>query len=256
MPEASNSLSFWHRRYQHQAGWTAALRAHAYTVAALSAAGRVLEVGSGTGVVSADLQARTSGKVFGAEIEPASTRFAARASPGPSYTVSDGAHLPFAASSFEIVATHFLLLWVKEPASILSEAVRVTRPGGWVLCMAEPDYGGRVDYPDSLANLGRLQAHALQAQGANPYIGRRIRAILGDAGLTEVTAGVMGMDRLGEPSEEALRSEWETMAADLRGLVSEVELEEWRKADLEAWRSGRRVLFVPTFYAFGRKPQR
>jgi SAM-dependent methyltransferase len=254
VPEAARSLSFWHRRYQLQAEWTAPLRAHAYALSELEGASRVLEIGSGTGVISTDLQAHTKGSAFGVEIDPPTARFAARAAPGPFYCAGDGARLPFVSSTFDVVATHFLLLWVRNPLSVLREAVRVVRPGGWLLCLAEPDYGGRVDYPENLANLGRLQTYALQSQGANPYVGRAIRGLLAGAGLTEVTAGVMASEWRAGPDEASLRSEADTMSADLQGLTAPDELEKWRTANEQAWRQGNRVLFVPTFYGFGRKP--
>lgn len=254
VPEATRSLSFWHRRYQLQAEWTAPLRAHAYAFSGLEGASRVLEIGSGTGVILMDLRAHTRGSVFGIEIDPATARFAARAAPGPCYCAGDGARLPFVSSTFDIVATHFLMLWVRDPSSVLREAVRVVRPGGWLLCLAEPDYGGRVDHPEALANLGRLQTYALQSQGANPYVGRTIRGLLVQAGLAEVTAGVMAAEWRAGIDEAALRSEVDTLGADLQGLTSADEMERWRTANEQAWREGSRVLFVPTFYAFGRKP--
>jgi SAM-dependent methyltransferase len=256
VPEATRSLSFWHRRYQLQAEWTAPLRAHAYALSGLQGASRVLEIGSGTGVISADLRAHTRGSVFGVELDPATARFAAQAAPGLFYSAGDGARLPYASSTFDVVATHFLLLWVRDAAAVLREAVRVIRPGGWLLCLAEPDYGGRVDYPETLANLGRLQTYALQSQGANPHVGRTIRGLLVQAGLAEVTAGVMASEWRAGPDEAALRSEVDTMEADLQGLASADEMENWRTTNERAWREGSRVLFVPTFYALGRKPLR
>jgi hypothetical protein len=58
------------------------------------------------------------------------------------------------------------------------------------------------------------------------------------------------------PDEAALRSEADTMEADLQGLASADEMENWRTTNERAWREGSRVLFVPTFYALGRKPLR
>jgi SAM-dependent methyltransferase len=210
-------------------------------------------VGCGTGVITADLRARISAHAFGVDIDPGLARYAARKSPGPCYLAGDGGQLPFRASCFDAVVTHFLLLWVRDPLAILKEAMRVAHPGGWVLCLAEPDHGGRLDHPTVLANLGRLQTHALERQGANPLVGRRLRELLHDAGLTNVTAGVMG----GEWEETAGPDpdlEWETLRADLRGLATEDELGRWREAELEARERGSRVLFVPTFYGYGRKP--
>ena len=69
---------------------------------------------------------------------------------------------------------------------------RVTRPGGTVAALAEPDYGGRIDFPDSLGELGQWQAFALGSQGANPNVGRRLMAEFIAADLDSVESGLMG----------------------------------------------------------------
>jgi len=53
--------------------------------------------------------------------------------------------------------------------------MRVTQPGGAILVCAEPDYGGRLDYPD--LPIGRWQAEALRREGADPLLGRKLRAL-------------------------------------------------------------------------------
>jgi ubiquinone/menaquinone biosynthesis C-methylase UbiE len=256
VPADSASAEFWHHRYTQQARWTASVRARSFDVARIADATRILEVGSGTGVIAGELQGKTSGRVYGVDIDQAAVRFAAPSNREVRYSIADGTGLPFPANVFDIVATHFVLLWVQDPLSLLREAVRVVRRGGWVLCLAEPDYGGRVDHPGRLANLGRLQADALVRQGADPFVGRRLRELFREAGLRETVSGVLGAEWLERRDEESLRSEWETFEADLRGLISDDEIARWREADAEAWDRGTRVLYVPTFYAIGRRVSR
>ena len=69
---------------------------------------------------------------------------------------------------------------------------RVVQPGGWVAALAEPDYGGRIDYPDALAALGWKQAAAVHAQGADIYAGRKLAGWLGQAGLKDIQVGLLG----------------------------------------------------------------
>jgi hypothetical protein len=123
-----------------------------------------------------------------------------------------------------------------------------------VLALAEPDYGGRVDYPESLAEVGKLQARSLEAQGSDPQIGRKLRALFARAGLIEVLAGVLGGEWDASPEPDAMASEWDTLLNDLQGMLSPEELEAFRRQDQMAWSEGSRVLFVPTFYAMGRVP--
>jgi hypothetical protein len=130
---------------------------------------------------------------------------------------------------------------------------RAVRPGGWVLALAEPDYGGQIRYPEALDGLGRLQTMSLERQGANPVIGRRLMALFLDAGLEQVESGLIGGEWRARSGDSAnLAEEWQVIEHDLAGWISAAELERYRKLDEAAARRGDRILFVPTFYAIGR----
>jgi SAM-dependent methyltransferase len=256
MPDSPEAL---HQRYLQQAGWTAAIRRQAFQRFGLSAAARILEVGSGTGAITSELRASSPGVVIGLDRDQQVNEYARRSHPGAACITGLGERLPFPASSFDLVCCHFLLLWVDDPLDILTEMLRVTRPGGGVLCLAEPDYGGRIEYPESLSALGALQERSLQARGADPRLGRRLRKLLHDAGLTQVQAGVLG----GEWAEQAERPapadgdlEWRTLSDDLKDLSSPSDLRRLESEFARARRNGSHILFVPTFYGWGLRPTR
>ncbi|MGH8665573.1 MAG: class I SAM-dependent methyltransferase [Burkholderiales bacterium] len=48
---------------------------------------------------------------------------------------ADSTHLPFEAGTFDLVILHLIVAVVGEPASVLAEAARVTRPGGTLLVL-------------------------------------------------------------------------------------------------------------------------
>jgi SAM-dependent methyltransferase len=100
----------------------------------------------------------TPGVVIGLDRDQQVNEYARRSHPGAACITGLGERLPFPDSSFDLVCCHFLLLWVADPLNVLTEMLRVTRPGGGVLCLAEPDYGGRIEYPESLSALGALRA--------------------------------------------------------------------------------------------------
>jgi hypothetical protein len=141
---------------------------------------------------------------------------------------------------------------------IINEMLRVTVPGGAVLFMAEPDYGGRIDFPEEFTILSEWQQAALHRQGADPQIGRRLAALLHLAGLQNVEVGVIGAQWNSPPTKEEMASEWEVIRSDLEYLNLESNqvylAESLEQADFKAWSSGARTLYVPTFYALGWAP--
>jgi hypothetical protein len=147
-----------------------------------------------------------------------------------------------------------LLLWVDKPEIIITEFVRVSRPGGFVFIFAEPDYGGRIDYPPELEALGEAQIKSLRLQGADPSIGRRLKEIAGAAGLTIVETGVLSSEMGKLYDKEVWASEWQMINHDLKSVLPKRKIEKYKEIDQFAWRNGIRTLFVPTFYLSGKTP--
>ena len=142
------TVADWHAQFARQAGWTQALRSQLYRRAGLLQAERVLDVGCGTGAITEELAQRTRGTATGLDINPECLAFA-RQQPGRArYEQGNALSLPYPAQHFDIVCCHFLLMWVGDPARAVREMARVLRRDGTVLICAEPDYGGRLDWPD------------------------------------------------------------------------------------------------------------
>lgn len=249
-------MEFWHQRYQQQANWTQPVRARAYELASVAQAGRVLEVGCGTGVITSELHRKTQAVVVGLDLSRPALAFARSHEPTTRLVQGDGHSLPFGGSAFDVVVGHYLLLWVRQPEVLLREMSRVLRPGGSLLCLAEPDYGGRIDHPSHLASRGRKQARALRRSGADPQIGRKLPGMLARVGLVDLHAGILGAEwKPGCPPDD-LEIECRVFATDSRLPASGKGFERLVRQEAAAWESGERVLYVPTFYAYGRKPER
>jgi SAM-dependent methyltransferase len=245
------TIEEWHAQFIRQARWTRTVRNQLYRRVNLLRAERVLDVGCGTGVITEEMAARCKGQVIGVDIDPAMIAFAQDHGGRAQYRVGDAHQLDFPDGHFDVVACHFLLMWLSDPALAVREMARVTRPGGAVLACAEPDYGGRIDYPEELP-LARWQAQALRREGADPFVGRKLPALFAQAGLS-ADVGVI-------PSlwdEEALwaefEAEWALMERTLAGMVSADELGHYKQVDWQAIEDGQRLIFVPIFYAVGRK---
>jgi SAM-dependent methyltransferase len=244
------SLSGLHQRYRLQATWTASIRERLLSDLAADTHPRILEVGSGTGVITGEISRRYSARSFGVDIEPGVVAYAATQASDVLYAAADGVGLPFKSGEFDASVCHYLLLWVADPAAVLREMVRVTRSGGRVFALAEPDYLGRIDHPPELLEFGILQAGALESQGADPSMGRKLRGLFNAVGLVDVRAGVLGGEWQPAEPPEVAKSEWEMIQGDLADLEPD-QLAAYHRSDEQARRSGERILYVPTFYAVG-----
>jgi SAM-dependent methyltransferase len=239
----------WHERYLQQAGWTWPLRQYLFRRAGLEQAHRVLEVGCGTGVLLAELSAPVA--VHGLDHETNSLGQAQCHAPHARLTRAKAQALPYANGCFDLVFCHYFLLWVGNPVAVLQEMRRVTQQQGYVLAMAEPDYEGRLDEPPELAALGQLQTTALQAQGVDTAIGRKLPVLFQLAGLHVLESGQLQPDARPDMDPADWSLEWEVLESDLQGRIPADELQRFKQADLQAWRAGRRILHVPTYFTLG-----
>ena len=241
----------WNRRFEQQAQWTRELRSYLYKQAKIRRGQKVLDLGCGTGVLAPELMEQ--GLVsFGLDLDLNALIFSGANHPGFHLTQGNAFDLPFSSKIFDSSLCHFVIMWLPDPVKALTEMVRVTKKGGKILVFAEPDYGGRIDYPDELAVMGKVQIDSLIRQGADPYAGRKLAWICKEAGLVDVNTGVLGGQWSGEPDWESWESEWQVFITDMGNLSNqELDLPKLRKTDQQARSDGYRILFVPTFFAWG-----
>jgi SAM-dependent methyltransferase len=246
------SISQWHQRYQQQAEWTQNIRKYLFNQIAIQSASKILDVGCGTGVLEKELNNLTSAYVVGLDIDIQPIKTAQVYAPYSTYTVGDSLHLPFPSGAFDLTLCHFLLMWVANSVKSVEEMVRVTRSKGFVLALAEPDYGGRIDYPTELERLGHWQIEALKEQGAHPFIGRELRSIFYQADLTNIEVGILG-GQWGEViSDQDFDLEWQVFQSDLsRNNDFTLQAEIIKKLELSSRQKHQRILYVPMFYALG-----
>lgn len=245
-------LTEWHAQFRRQAGWTSGIRSQLYRQVGLQHADRVLDVGCGTGVITRELAERTRGQVIGLDIDPQMVAAAQRLSAAGSvrYEQGDALQLPYPDRHFDLVTCHFLLLWVADPARAVNEMARVTRPGGSVLIAAEPDYGGRIDWPD--LPLRQWQIEGLRRQGADPLIGRQLRALLALARLRAQVSTYPSQWGI-ETLRDEFEAEWRWVVHDAGDAVEPDVLAFAKAQAAAAIQAGTRLVYVPTFYGLGRK---
>jgi SAM-dependent methyltransferase len=154
---------------------------------------RVLEVGCGTGVVMRDLAPMVGrgGEIVGVDpsrsVLAAARRLCRPAGQRARITLRHGAgtDLDFANDRFDVSLAITVILHVADPASVVREMARVTRPGGRV-GLQDQDFGMLgVTHPDR-----ELTDHILDGVIRHlydePYSGRRLPGLLREARLGRV----------------------------------------------------------------------
>jgi SAM-dependent methyltransferase len=246
------TIKEWHARFLQQASWTLELRKKLFSIP-IGPTERILEVGCGTGAVLGD-QSRYRLSI-GMDIQREMLLFARKQLPSSPFVQADAATLPFHTAAFDISFCHFLLLWVDSPLKVLKEMRRVTRPGGIVAAFAEPDHAARIDHPPELIELGKIQTHGLQQRGADISCGRKLVGWIHACDLENTQVGMLSWKKADKFDSKDWELEWKVMKADcLFDEKVKSKLETLRKVDKEAWIKQERVLYVPTFFAYGFVP--
>jgi SAM-dependent methyltransferase len=238
-----------HAQFLRQARWTQGTRNQLYRRAGLLRAGRSLDVGCGTGAVTSEIARRTRGQVTGVDIDAEALAFARRHDERSLYEHGDALDLPYPDARFDIVLCHFTLLWLDDPLRALREMARVARAEGRVLVCAEPDYGGRLDWPD--LPVRDWQIEGLQRQGAHPLIGRELRGLLVEAGL-DAQVGVMPSLWDADALRAEFEDEWALLAADAGDAVDPQAFAAAKARAAAAIEAGTRLVYMPVFYALGK----
>ena len=133
-----------------------------------------------------------SGGAIGIDKEPrmiahAHRTITERALSNVKLALGEASHTGLASRSFDLAHERLVLINHPDPQDVVAEMARVVRPGGWValqevdceLWRCEP----RHDAWDEL-HLAFLES--FDAAGRDPYVGRRLPALLRQAGLTDV----------------------------------------------------------------------
>lgn len=226
--------------------WTWLLQRHVLKAWTRPGRPTALDVGCGPGFVMETLAPLLD--VQGADIDPEAVAECRRR--GLRATEADAHSLPFDDGSFDVVYCSFLLLWVKDPVKVVSEMARLSR--GWVACLAEPDIGARIDFPEELSPLAKIAEDGVRGEGGDPLIGRKLRGIFGACGLeaeTGVHPGVWGIEKLREEAE----GEWKYLELTARDEGQKAKLSELKPVWDRALRDGTLFTFDPVFYAFAGK---
>lgn len=240
-----------HGFFEYQAQKTGNLRRYLYRKAGLIKKERVLDAGCGTGTITNEISEAISGEVIGVDRKPDLIEFARGEFPDIEFVAADCASLPFPSGSFDLVVSHFFLMWVESPERIIDEITRVLKPDGIFIATAEPDYGGRIEYPEN-PGFNEVFCSSLTFKGADVLIGRKLKTILESAGLG-VEAGISSNLLSGMELQEEFEANRPVYEHDLKVVLDEVQTERIIQIERKQIEQGK-MLTVPIFWAMGRKP--
>ena len=152
---------------------------------------RVLEVGSGLGILANDVAGSAEGvDVAGVELSAAQLA-AARPSPRVTFVQGDAHSLDFPDASFDLVYARYLLEHVADPERVLREMRRVAKPGGRVAVCENDVSLLRFDPPCPAFERAWDVFIRFQATlGGDGLIGRRLFRLFRRAGFEDVELSV------------------------------------------------------------------
>jgi ubiquinone/menaquinone biosynthesis C-methylase UbiE len=175
--------------------WRTAENSCAYLLPYLRAGATLLDVGAGPGTITADLARRVApGEVTALEATEAAadlTRVGLSDAglTGVEVATGDAHTLPFNDHSFDIVHAHQVLQHVADPVRVMTEMIRVLKPGG-IVGVRETDFRGHIWSPaDPLLDRWlELYLAAHHANGGDPEAGRHLLGWAQKAGWQVLTA--------------------------------------------------------------------
>jgi SAM-dependent methyltransferase len=152
---------------------------------------RVLEVGSGLGILANDVAAAADGvEVFGVELSAAQIA-AAHPQPGVTFKQGDAHSLDLPDATFDLVYARYLLEHVADPLRVLCEMRRVARPGARVAVCENDISLLRYDPPcPAFDHAWDLFARFQATLGGNGLIGRRLYRLFRGAGFVDIELSV------------------------------------------------------------------
>lgn len=148
---------------------------------------RVLDVGSGPGLLAYDMAvaAGERGRVCGVDVSSAMIAMASRrcaALPWVEFQKAGALELPYPNDSFDVVVSTQVLEYVPDIPAALAELHRVLRPGGRAAIL-DTDYGSLVIHTEDAPRMARVLA-AWDEHFVHPHLPRMLSTELRRAGFS------------------------------------------------------------------------
>lgn len=163
---------------------------HLKRIAGLKPQLKLLDVGAGSGTISASLAGHMpEGQVIATDIsdeilKQAAAHAEAKGVANISFRKASVFELPFDDAAFDVAHAHQVLCHLSEPSRAIKEMLRVVKPGG-VVALRESDMQMWCMFPElpGLVKAHKLMVTTLLANGGQDQGGRRLVSWVVDAGI-------------------------------------------------------------------------
>ncbi len=222
----------------------------------------VIDVGAGSGIVTAEIAQRVApgGRVFAVDLSPglldvarATTREA-----GIGHLVdirvADGRDLPFGLSAFDAAFCRWVLMHVDGPEKVVAEMRRVTRRGGRVVAV-EFDWETTMVHPGERDVTRRILHNAADRQ-VDPWVARRLPSLFAAQGFAKVDVETIVAVDEGGGDRAWLEYLYERAAfAVAAGVVTREEAVKWMAALDDGFNNNNFLFGVTQFIVVGSVPR-
>ncbi len=222
---------------------------------ALEPGERVLDIGSGPGLMAAEMAATVgpAGRIDGIDVSEAMLVIAAEQPRGEmsapmAFTVAAATAIPFPDGTFDAVVSTQVYEYVRDVSLALAEACRVLKPGGRIVIL-DTDWDSIVWRSSDTGRMERV-LRTWDGHLADPHLPRSLPGALAGARFDDLHAEVVPMFNLGYRTDTFSAGLLEMIAAFVsgRGEVSADEAAAWaedlRRLGEDYFFSLNRYLFV------------
>jgi len=237
------------------------IKKRSYAFMQIQSGHRLLDLGCGPGTDTISLAqlVGTNGQVIGADYDEAMIAEAeqraeqANVNAWVSHKCADAMSLPFETDYFDSCRSERLFQHLLNPAQALSEMIRVTKPGGWVV-VADSDWGSFSTDSDETDIERRLARFLAESCLHNGYSGRKLYRLFKQQSLVDVSFEAFPVATpnyaLSRHGTQAEKVEQDALKA---GVITSEELYRWQASLEQADSEGTYFCSLNVILLAGRK---
>jgi SAM-dependent methyltransferase len=238
---------------QAQLTWSKPTRQYIYRKIALAKCKNILEIGCGYGHLLKELSQFSNLEIYGIDTSRIAVEQNICRCDNVHIQLADACHLPFQKNFFDAIICNYLFMWLQKPIIALKEAHRVLKPNGWFIFAGEPDFNGRIDYPDSFKWSTMISEKIYSLKG-DPNVGSKLPYLFAESNFSLIEYGCASNVWYGKKLLES----WQDEKQFVQWVIEDnpnFNLDKIETEELIIRKAQQRIIFSPTFWAIGRKKE-